>query len=218
MTYAIILKWVSILSILLPLGACVARYHKYLDDRYVPLTIYLYLTTLIEMIGGVVFAWWMMTGEYWNTTALYNFQTIEEFCLLSWLYYNFFRLAYFKQLVKLSNVVFLPMAFWFYWQNPFEWNSLTMTIESLLLIAFVMIYFYELILQDSHIGFTTVPMFWISAGIMLYFAGGFFVFVSSDYIVKSSNSWLWQINHIVNIPYHILMAVGIWITKKKSTE
>lgn len=213
MTFDISLKIVSTLSIIIPTILCVWRY-KSLHRFYLPLQIYLYITALVESYGlYTIIAWVFFKKPVHNTMPIYNLLTIVEGVCLCLLYRNFYVNNRLRQMTIVLLIFFVGYALYEYQKDPKEWNNFSMAVESLLILLMALFFFFQLLGSQESI--TQAPMFWITTGILLYFAGGFFVFLFSSFLMNPKNyaqyGWIWNINHYVNIPYHLLVAYGIWL-------
>jgi len=63
---------------------------------------------------------------------------------------------------------------------------------------------------------TRYPMFWISAGVMIYFTPNFLLFVLSNYVLKQPGTDLradWSIHSVSNLLANACYTVGLWLSR-----
>ncbi|MFN8357443.1 MAG: hypothetical protein U0Y10_23500 [Spirosomataceae bacterium] len=217
-----ILTFISISSIFLPALMGVWRF-QYLRHAYVWLCVYLWITAFVEGLGAINIFYSSHSNhqqELFPPPVIYNIQTIAEFACLSRFYYQFLESVNVRKLLIVMSVVFLPFALYHYVSAPSHWNSQVMGLESFFLIWIAMLYLYQLMRNILQTSLSRHPMFLITVGMLLYFAGVFFVYLSIEYILSPEHfkevNWLWDINHYVNIPFHLLVALGMWYVGPES--
>ena len=89
-------------------------------------------------------------------------------------------------------------------------DTLAITIESIAMIIFSMLYFAQLI-EKKRIKLIQFPMFWINAAILLYFSGSFFLFLFSTYIFSDAEQYYeyWSVHNAFVIIRDILFTVAM---------
>ena len=99
--------------------------------------------------------------------------------------------------------------------NLLQFNSLQRLAESLLVLGLVLLYFYKVIRELVIVHLEREPMFWVSVGLLLYFAGNVFIFVSSNYVIRQSTALsmrLWNIHAVLYMVLYGLYAWALWIS------
>ena len=79
----------------------------------------------------------------------------------------------------------------------------------------MLLYFYTVIRELVIIQLEREPLFWISVGLLLYFSGNVFIFVSSNYVIQHSKALslkLWDIHAVLYMVLYGLYAWALWIT------
>jgi hypothetical protein len=149
--------------------------------RYLALSVV--CAMVVQVIGLVLWA------QKIPNLFLYPFYIFSEFALLAYMY----RQAIPSQAVK-RVVPLLIGAFGLYCLADLAWhkqaiqfNSWPMFVESLALLALVFVFFHRLITDAVVVRLGRYPLFWVSAGLLLYFAGNALIFVSSNYLLAFSN-------------------------------
>ncbi len=94
-----------------------------------------------------------------------------------------------------------------------EFNPAQHTLEALLLLSFVGSYFYrEVIRPVAATGLKQDPMFWVSAGSLLYFAGNLLIFLTSNYVLHLSQALslqVWTVHALLLGLLNVLFAVAL---------
>ena len=98
-----------------------------------------------------------------------------------------------------------------------RFNAFAKAIEALFVISFVLMYFYHILrtLEIKHLD--QAPLFWISAGSLIYFSGSLFVFIYSNKIVSSLSSsfTIWGIHAFLTILKNTFYTIALWIRSNK---
>lgn len=211
MNFEAILRYLSMGSVLIPIGMSLGRLRP-LSVRFPSLLAYLGLSLLVESWG----LYTSLSGAK-NNLLVYNFFNIAELILLSGLYYRAFDGARFRQLVLIINALYVPFALYRFTRAPDAYDGLVLALENFLLILLVLLYFYQLLNNLEVTRLSRFPMFWISTGILMFFAGSLFIYLFSNYILTRENypalRDLWNVTHYLNIVFHLALAAGIWHTR-----
>lgn len=96
-----------------------------------------------------------------------------------------------------------------------HFNTMQRLAESLLVLGLVLLYFYKIIRELLIVHLTREPLFLISVGLLLYFSGNVFIFISSNYAVQHSTALslqLWAIHGLLYMLLNSLYAVALWIS------
>ncbi|MCY7349074.1 MAG: hypothetical protein LH606_00165 [Cytophagaceae bacterium] len=204
-------RHVSTATILLPVGVSLLRWRAMVAG-FPTLLAYLWLTLLIESWGTFT----LLQGTT-NNGFVYNFYNVAEFVLLSLLYYRYFDHPELKRLVLVLNGLFVPYALYRFLRMSGGYDGTVLGLENALLILLVLLFFYQLLqnLEITHL--SRFPMFWISAGVLVFFAGSFFIYVFGSYLVSPEKYAtlrdLWNIPRYLNIVFHLALATGIWYSE-----
>lgn len=147
--------------------------------------------------------------------------TLAEFGLLAWMYRLALRPSVVSRLLPAIIAVFAVASLFSYANPPslVQFNSVQRFAESLLVIGLVLLYFYKIIRELVIIHLEREPMFWVSVGLLLYFSGNVFIFVSSNYALRHSKSLslrLWDIHELLYMVLYGLYAWALWM--KPSTQ
>ena len=143
--------------------------------------------------------------------------TLIEFCFLSVFYYKSYQFKKSKFFVLLCFPIFLSFYYMDYHLQSLQlMNTYSLSIESLSIIIFTLLSFYE-ITKDTSEQLLNIPMFWINSAFLLYYSGNLLVFLFNNYIYLADpfiQRKIWMINSILNIIYYIPISIGFWKARK----
>ena len=145
--------------------------------------------------------------------------TFAEFVLIALIYRKNFK----KKSKDYLGAFLLIVAVYLlvnpiYPSNLFEFNSWARMIESLVLIILSMLWFIKIFQEMKIVKLSEHPMFYINSGVLLYFAGNFFIFTYYNLVVNQNQelmSNIWNIHSVLNIVFNILLAIAIWKMRVK---
>jgi hypothetical protein len=141
--------------------------------------------------------------------------TILEFSILALIYRRELRPARISRLIPLLAAGFVLGSIITYTpQLDFPYfNAMQRFIESLLVLAFVGVYFHrEINRQTFTRRLEREPIFWISTGLLLYFLSSMFIFLTSNYVLTQPQELgrrVWAIHALLYIFLNILYAIAM---------
>ncbi len=160
------------------------------------------------------FIFYLKKSGYINiskTTTFFfsSFFTIAEYCFFSaYIYFNY-KSKIFKKILIAGSFIFLAIAAYnLFFDTTHRFDSLTTSVESILMICYSIFYFYEELKTPENTFIYSTKTFWIIIAILLYLAGTFILFVSTAYMTAEEQSGYWPINNIANILKNILLSVA----------
>ena len=147
--------------------------------------------------------------------------TFFEFLFFSiFLYYSLSKKTN-RRLLQIASLFFvlsavLNLVFNFSQSsNVRVFDTLPISISAITLIIFCIIYLFEKI-QSPEIGFVyATPNFWIVVGIMIYFAGTFFLFLQYSELSVQEQDNFWIINWICIILKNIFFSIAFYLSDKR---
>ncbi len=202
------------LFVLFPIGMAIWRY-RYLESYGKILYYYL----LVSLIIFEIAAWFTSLNGIQNHFLANIFSPIE-FLLLSYIYWLELKTTSFRRILKvvvclifsyqiISNIIF--------WESFNRFNSVANAFPNLGLMLFVILYFYELLIEQRIIKLSSFPMFWISSGIIFYVSINFFLFIFGEFVKFNSSAEIYNLDAIIqaisNITFRILLTIGLWFSK-----
>lgn len=191
------------------------RKKAYQDQVFLVLLVYLILKFGVDF---VMFDW---ASRKKNTVLLYNLSIPVRYVLTSWMYYYKLDFKIQKIWLIISLPVFVVFSIWDIIQtNPSMWDlhnhSMVLystTVESLLMLFWILLYFYNTIRTLKIPNLLNYPFFWICSGLLLYYSSFLFIAPVLHYASKWEQ-WM-EIGFLYYIPYVfesvsiILFSIGI---------
>ncbi len=148
-----------------------------------------------------------------------SFFTIIEYASFSIFLYLNLSSQKVKKLVLLGSIIFLSLAvFNIVFDKNHQFDSLSASTESILIICYSILYFYEQLKNPETTFIYSTKPFWIIIAILLYLAGTFILFISTAYLTEKEQSHFWPINIIANITKNIFLAIGFTLRPHYETN
>ena len=148
-----------------------------------------------------------------NSNFIYHFYQPVEYTLVALFYINTIYSSFAKKVIRVSVPVFVLfcLANSLFLQDVNSPNSNCFMIEAVLLIVWSGFYFYELFTSNEEERIWRIPEFWVSTGVLFFYAGTFFLMGLLNYLYKVDMGLakkLYVINHVLNLLLYSLYAVG----------
>ena len=124
-----------------------------------------------------------------------------------------------KRVFDFLIVFFVLFAFCdaFWWHGIYNFNTYSRPLSGFILLFLALCFFYKTLkeLKIKHLEKT--PLFWVSAGILVYFSGSLFIFLFTNFVKSSDQALLtlWGIHAIFNILLNISFTIALWIKPVK---
>ena len=201
-------------SILIPIIIVIRRYEK-MPAYAKGLLAYLVMTFILNTTA-IILAW----NHINNLWVIHIYTILESFLLL----------YYFKLIIsnKITNSIIRILLWTFplfcvinflFLQSFYSFNTYARPIEAIIFITLCAVYWWQENQEDSEKSWGNIPNNWIVTGLMLYFAGAFFLFLLAKYImtgVANKKAWnlVWDTHATLVLIMYLLMAVGFVKCKK----
>lgn len=170
---------VSTFSIFIPLLALLVWKKKF--EGYSQVLLFIVVSCIFEMF-------FFITSKLGvRNIAFFHLYTLVEFGCLCY----FFRTVLGERSAAILR--FLSIAFAVYLvANPFlfealdTYNSISRSLESILLTVFCLMYFYKIYVEETVMNLEDQPVFWIVTGLAIYLTVGLFSHLLAGFILKGS--------------------------------
>lgn len=204
MSHYKILVTISMFSILMPnIGGLIAL--KKLDNQGKKILLFFGTFFIIDFIIS-----WLANHNI-NNMPMFNFFCLLEYGFYAYLFSDNINNTKLKKGIRYSIGFYTAFTIFaiIFIRSIYEFNSETRVVESFLLVFCSLLYFNELSksLSTEKLNILKIPMFWISIGILFYFAGNFFLFLFYREISQISST-LWSLHSIVNIITNFLFMIS----------
>ena len=125
-----------------------------------------------------------------------------------------------KNALTFLSIIFVAFSVWDLVtnRNSDTFDSIPTVIECIIIIGFSMFYFFEQLKNPQSLFLYSTPNFWIVVGLIIFFAGNFFIFI---YAQSNSDSTEFKtafslINAILSLIENILFLIAFIIARKQS--
>lgn len=157
---------------------------------------------------GVRYNWWM-----------YNLLRFITFNCLFFIYYKYLKTKIYKKWIRIFMFIYIITSVinWSFLQS-FIWNNseIPRTIGSIFLIVTILFYFIELLKSEKVLVFHRLLLFWISVGLLLYYAGTIpFALKINGYALIPGIHKLFLIVYILAIIMYLTFTFGFIWSKKE---
>jgi hypothetical protein len=108
-----------------------------------------------------------------------------------------------------------------FFQGPWKLNSAFLAASSLVMIVLSLHYLYLLLSKLPTLHIHRLPMLWISFAVLVYYAGNFFQFLMSNYILAGdvdAARMLWILHNLLNILKNVLFMIAIWQSYRRMSS
>ena len=164
-------------------------------------------------------AWWTYSS---NNIWLYNLYLIPQYLFYFYFFSGTIRMPWIRKaaLVLSAIYVFVAIQNLFYYRKLFVVDGNTIITANLIVIAFTMIYFIQLMRANTVIKLSRQPMFWIAAGAFIFHLGSLPCFMLYKYISIEDSvlaTSLFRIIVMLNCVMYIFYSTAFLCTRKFPT-
>ena len=152
-----------------------------------------------------------------NPNPVINLYVLLQFIFLVWIYRISYTRLLFKRLTLIGIVSFTAFAVFncFFIEGYNNINSSSFTVSGIALLFYCLLYFYQLVeeLPEQHV--ERIFMFWISAGVFMYFGTNLFLFATVDKLIASGQEQFmlsWGMHNGMNVVKNILFGIGLYVS------
>ena len=150
---------------------------------------------------------------------LYHIFTFCESILLILYFRTFFQQRWVRNILLLlltlfSIFVLLNIKFW---EPLTHYPSIPRMIECILMMVFSIIFFMNLFQQSIVTNLIEYPHFWLASGLLLYFAGTFFMNLVGQMVLdrKKLGFDVYDIHSVLNIFLNIIYTIALWMGSRR---
>ena len=153
---------------------------------------------------------------FYNVLSVF---TLIEYSAFSFVLYSIIDNRIFRAIILASSAIFFVFAIYYFLtdkNNTFD--SLSASIESILIVAFSIFYLFDQMNKPQVIFIYQEPNFWFVVAFILYFSGTLFLFIQASNLTQEVRDNFWKINHFSLIIKNILFAIAFSTKKSKNLE
>lgn len=205
-----ILNYLSAFSGLLPLAVAALRYRRY-DAALRLLTWFFVVSGLFDLASVITDRWRI------NNMPLFHLFAVVNLLFLSAFYYRILRGQWRRPGLALAIAGIGGLALYGVLRpgGLGQFPSAVMTAQCGLFIGLALVYFYQLLHQPVATAIEQNPLFWVNAGVLVYFSGNLFLFMLQEWLSRNppvQHVNYWAIHSVANILANLLYTVGLLCT------
>jgi len=149
---------------------------------------------------------------------LYAAFTICEYTIFAYFFYLSFKKKRIAYVPIVGTVIFYLIAgIYFTNKNSAGFDSLTASVEAILIIIYSLVFLYDQIRHTLITYVYNTKKFWIVIAFFLYFSSTLFLFLFAATFTKQEHSYYWVINNFFEILKNALFCVS-FAMKKDNNE
>ncbi|MDF2434222.1 MAG: hypothetical protein JWP44_3853 [Mucilaginibacter sp.] len=212
MSLAYDLNVASTVSGFLPLLAALYNY-KHLDKILKLAAAFFLLSALFDLILEVT----KMAGH--NNLPWIHLFIVISIVFFSAIYYYAIAMPVIKKAIVILAVAALILVIInaIFIEHLSEYPSISNTVLSILLIVFSLVYFFQLLNKQEFIHIDKLGLFWINAGVLIYFSINIFLFMLFRRIIEAHQQQEYYLIHIItNIIANVLYTIGLLCKPQKT--
>lgn len=208
-----VLTALSVLSAIFPLFAALLNYRR-LDHILRIAAVFFIISALFDL------ALVLITAVRWGSKMyLIHLFIAISVIFFGLIYYHAFYAPVLKKITAfLASAVLLTVLLnAFFIQGIRTYPSLSNTVQSVLFTALSLLYFYQLFNRQEFIHIEKQALFWINAGVLIYFSVNIFMFMLYNQLPSQERALYYEIHSVTNIFVNILYAIGLFCKPQKTT-
>lgn len=182
--------------------------------EYLELGLVLWLALITEITTLII-----IRVFHSNPNAASNVYGLLNFPLAALLYRRHLNLKNKNTIVLVPIVIYVLFGLGNILVNGlFAFNTFTMVMESACFITMSIAYFYILIQVLPAKSISRLPMFWINTGNLIYYAGIFFITLSTSYLMEVLNndlSGVWMFHNILGLAFYAILWYGMLLIRSE---
>jgi hypothetical protein len=162
-----------------------------------------------------------------NNIIYYNISIPVFYSILSLIFYKKLSFSHFRKWIPGTIIVFIIFSFWDILNSNPDLSKLhdhrvvffSKTLECLLMITWILLYFYEIIKTLKIPNLLTFPFFWVCSGLLLYYSSIIFIspvlYYTATWINRLDIGFLYDVPLIFEIICSLSFCIGIWVFSAK---
>lgn len=213
--YSIYETYIVPASILIPLFIALFNY-KFLDKPLIIIVLFLIGSAIFNLVGIV------MANYAIPNLWVFHFYNIFEFALVSWFYNALFKYKFNKVIfILIAILTVLCLINLIFVQKNMQFNTYTRSLEAIIVIGYCIVFFNQQSQRMDEYNWSAESFNWINVGFLVYFAGTFFTYLFSNYLVlgndRKISRIIWTVQDTILIIEYLLFAVGFYKCRKQPT-
>lgn len=199
---------------LVSVGGTLALYLFLPAEDKEPFRSYVILYLSLILITSIAAAVTTEVLKVKNNLFIFHIYTPLEYCVISMMFRNSVINPKLRRAITISIPAFLLTSFLFSiaWQTIEHNNSIVSLIEGILVILWSILFLREVLLTQAEEALQRVPMFWVTMGILFYFAGNQMLEGLLNYFMDVSMELarqMYRFSYVFRFILIALLAIGV---------
>jgi len=193
-------------------------WNKVKDTRYKWFVIYLGYILLADLSGALIKMQNIPNEHYYDL-----FVIPVEFIFFLWLFNKSLEARKHRRLTAVFGMLYTASVLidnFYFSHHPFHFCSFSYSIGNLLLLASALLFFIQLTNSDKVLQYSRNTMFWISAGVLIYYLGSFPYYALKNtfaHLHKHANVTYYYIALTLDCIMYTMFSIAlIWGNSKSS--
>ena len=200
-----IINSISAFSVLLPISAAIYFYKRY-NVTFKILSIFFFVSGIFDLALIV-----LTRVGFMNNAPLIHLFVCVNILFFGIVYYQTLLSSILKKTIifAIPCLMVITVLNALFVEGIWAFPSISNTAQSILFIVFSLTYFYQLLNRSEYVYIEKQGLFWINAGVLIYFSSNFFLFMLYNRMLESQDWNLWIIHSIANIIANIFYTIGL---------
>lgn len=153
-----------------------------------------------------------------NPNHVSLFSSMTELILTFLIFYLVLKDGLMKQsvMVVLASIILFDISFWIYDGGQSK-SIFIIAVNASFLLVLCLYYLYQLLVIDN-LQVRTLPMFWVTSGLLIKISGALILYITNDYlyaILKEDLINMWTFRNILAIAAFGFTLFGVWLEAKQ---
>lgn len=211
--------WSEVWALLIPLTVILV--YKPRGNNLRPLVLYSILAFVFNFLAIFMVEYYYLIPRSWMKYGNNIFYNLHSFIMVLFISWYIIAVRSYKYLVLLKSLLAVYLAFvlvnFTFWESPMILSTHHFTVGSIVLLVMCLFYFFSSMLEESQINWLRHPSFIICAGVCLYEAITFFIFLFIYPLYNTTNDkelsfamLMMRVYQISFVIFCILLAIGLY--------
>ena len=156
-------------------------------------------------------------SEVFHVSKRLSFLFVSLFTVLEYLFFTVFIYTNFKNKIFKQTRIVISLFFYvfciisYFTAKGHFFDSLPASIESICIIIYCILYFYEELTNPDVSFIYSSKKFWIVASFLIYFSGTLFLFIYTSNLSREEQIFYWSINLVFNTLKNLILSLAFFL-------
>jgi len=197
--------YTAVYTALIPIGLYIF-FWKRLNKVYPLLIIIIY--SLIEFLTNLVSD--ELRSQRSQLVILYSFFTIVEYALFACFFYLLISNIKIRKIIIVASIAFMIFSCCYFLFVKYRFlDSVPIGVETILVLTYAFYYLFEQLEPTTNSLIYQRYHFWLVAGIMIYLAGSFFIYIFANQVDNKTRHDYWVFQNAFTILKNMCFGISI---------